>query len=145
MNATNDTDQTDTKRRNLILVLCAATFLIFFQAFMIAPLIPLFSEVFDTSVEYIGLIVPVYLLAYGAATLVYGPLSDSWGYKKLILGSRGVFIVLIGATAGINTAESMIVLRLLTGLCASAVVPLSLALIGELYEYDNRGRALGCS
>lgn len=139
----SETEYSETKRRNLILVLCAATFLIFFQAFMIAPLIPRFSEIFGTSVEYIGLIVPAYLIAYGAATLVYGPLSDHWGPQKLIFGSLAVFIVLIGITGLINTAESMIVLRLLTGLGASAVVPLSLALIGILYEYDNRGQALG--
>lgn len=139
----NETEHSETKRRNVIFVLCAATFLIFFQAFMIAPLIPRFSDVFGTSVEYIGLIVPAYLIAYGAATLVYGPLSDYWGPQKLILGSMGVFIALIGVTGLINTAESMIVLRLLTGLGASAVVPLSLAMIGNLYEYNNRGQALG--
>lgn len=139
----SETQYSERKHRNFIYVLCGAAFLIFFQAFMIAPLIPRFSEVFGTSVEYIGLIVPAYLLAYGAATLVYGPLSDYWGRKTLILGSMGVFIVLVGVTGLIDTAESMIALRLVTGLGASAVVPLSLALIGDLYEYGNRGQALG--
>lgn len=139
----SETEHSKPKRRNLIYVLCGAAFLIFFQAFMIAPLIPRFSDIFGTSIEYIGLIVPAYLLAYGAATLIYGPLSDYWGREKLILGSMGVFIVLIGATGLIDTAESMIALRLLTGLGASAVVPLSLALIGDLYDYGNRGQALG--
>ena len=75
----SETERSKPKRRNLIYVLCVAAFLIFFQAFMIAPLIPRFSDVFGTSIEYIGLIVPAYLLAYGAATLIYGPLSDYWG------------------------------------------------------------------
>ena len=110
---------------------------------MIAPLIPRFATVFETSVEYIGLIVPAYLIAYGSTTLAYGPLSDRWGYEKLIFGSLGMFILLTGAMVGVNTANSIIVLRLVTGLGASAVVPLSLALIGTLYEYENRGRALG--
>jgi predicted MFS family arabinose efflux permease len=139
----SETESSESKRRNLIYVLCGAAFLIFFQAFMVAPLIPHFSGVFGTSVEYIGLIVPAYLVTYGAATLVYGPLSDHMGYETLILASMTVFIVLIGVTGLINTAESMIILRLLTGLGASAVVPLSLALIGDLYEYGNRGQALG--
>lgn len=139
----SDTDQTDTERRNLIFVLCGATFLIFFQAFMVAPLIPYLAETFDRSVEFIGLIEPAYLVAYGSATLVYGPLSTRWGRKKLILGSLGLFILLTGVTAGVPSAVSLIVLRVLTALGASAVVPLSLVLIGDLYEYDNRGRALG--
>jgi predicted MFS family arabinose efflux permease len=139
----SDTDQTDTERRNLIFVLCGATFLIFFQGFMVAPLIPYLAETFNRSVGFIGLIEPAYLVAYGSATLVYGPLSTRWGRKKLILGSLGLFILLTGVTAGVPSAVSLIVLRVLTALGASAVVPLSLVLIGDLYEYDNRGRALG--
>jgi predicted MFS family arabinose efflux permease len=139
----SDTNQTDTDRRNLIFVLCGATFLIFFQGFMVAPLIPFFADTFNRSVEFIGLIEPAYLIAYGTATLVYGPLSTRWGRQKLILGSLGLFILLTGVTAGATSAELLIFLRLLTALGASAVVPLSLVLIGDLYEYGNRGRALG--
>lgn len=38
--------------------LCTATFLIFFQAFMVAPLIPRLADDLDASVQHIGLIVP---------------------------------------------------------------------------------------
>ena len=131
------------RREQLLLVLAASTFIIFFQAFMIAPLIPRFAEVFGTSPEYIGLMVPAYLIPYGVATLVYGPLSDNWGRKLLILGSMIAFIVLTGATAAVNSANSMILIRLLTGIGASAVVPIGITLIGDLYEYENRGRPLG--
>ena len=37
----------------------------------------------------------------------------------------------------------MIAWRLLTGLGASGVVPMSLALVGDLYPQNQRGRALG--
>ena len=130
-------------REQLLWVLAAATFIIFFQAFMIAPLIPRFAEVFETSAEYIGLMVPAYLIPYGIAILVYGPLSDNWGRKPLILGSMIAFILLTGVTAAVNTANSMMLIRLLTGIGASAVVPIAITLIGDLYEYENRGRPLG--
>ena len=64
------------RREQLLWVLAVATFIIFFQAFMIAPLIPRFADVFGTSAEYIGLMVPAYLIPYGITILVYGPLSD---------------------------------------------------------------------
>lgn len=131
------------RREQLLWVLAAATFIIFFQAFMIAPLIPRFAEVFGTSAEYIGLMVPAYLIPYGIAVLVYGPLSDNWGRKPLILGSMIGFILLTGVTAAVNTADAMISIRLLTGIGASAVVPIAITLIGDLYEYENRGRPLG--
>lgn len=131
------------RREQLLWVLAAATFIIFFQAFMIAPLIPRFADVFNTSAEYIGLMVPAYLIPYGIAILVYGPLSDNWGREPLILGSMIAFIILTGITAAVNTANSMILIRLVTGIGASAVVPIAITLIGDLYEYENRGRPLG--
>jgi|SRR5690606_15461359 len=133
-----------TDRRNQLLwVLSAATFLIFFQAFMVAPLIPRFARVFEVSVETVGLMVPAYLIPYGFTTLVYGPLSDRIGRRVVILGSLSAFILLTGVTAAAHSASSLILLRLLTGLGASGVVPIALALMGDLFPYHERGRALG--
>ncbi len=70
-------------RERLLRLLAVATFLIFFQAFMIAPLLPRLAELFDVSVEKMGLIVPAYLIPCGVATLVYGPLSDRFVRAKL--------------------------------------------------------------
>lgn len=127
----------------LLRVLSAATFLIFFQAFMVAPLIPRLSTLFAVPVEIIGLIEPAYLIPYGLATLVYGPLSDRLGRRSIILGSLILFIALTGLTATVRSASGMVVLRLLTGLGASGVVPISLALIGDLFPFHERGRPLG--
>lgn len=131
------------RREQLLWVLAGATFIIFFQAFMIAPLIPRFADIFNTSAEYIGLMVPAYLIPYGITILVYGPLSDNWGRKPLIFGSMVAFILLTGVTAAVTSANAMILIRLLTGVGASAVVPIAITLIGDLYEYENRGRPLG--
>ena len=131
------------RREQLLWVLAAATFIIFFQAFMIAPLIPRFANVFNTSAEYIGLMVPAYLIPYGIAVLAYGPFSDNWGRKPLILGSMVAFILLTAITAAVNSANGLILVRLVTGIGASAVVPIAITLIGDLYEYENRGRPLG--
>lgn len=134
----------DTNRQNKLLrLLVAATFLIFFQGFMVAPLIPRLATLFQVPVERMGLIEPAYLIPYGLATLVYGPLSDRVGRRPLILGSLVLFILLTALTATVQSASGMITLRLLTGLGASGVVPISLALIGDLFPFQERGRALG--
>jgi len=62
------------RRERLLGLLSAATFLIFFQAFMVAPLLPRLTHLFGVSVATMGLIVPAYLIPYGMAGLVYGPL-----------------------------------------------------------------------
>jgi len=56
--------------RWLLPVLVAAAFLVFAQAFMVAPLIPRLAQVFGADTATVGLAVPAYLLPYGLATLV---------------------------------------------------------------------------
>jgi predicted MFS family arabinose efflux permease len=87
------------RRQRLLWVLSAATFLIFFQAFMVAPLLPRLAELFGVPVGTMGLIVPAYLIPYGAATLAYGPLSDRFGRGRIILASLLAFVVLTALTA----------------------------------------------
>ncbi|TAK22791.1 MAG: MFS transporter [Myxococcaceae bacterium] len=110
---------------------------------MVAPLIPRLAAAFHVPDERIGLVVPAYLIPYGVATLVYGVLSDRVGRRRLILGSLGAFVVLTAATATAQSATQLLLWRLATGLGASAVVPLSLALLGALYPFAQRGRPLG--
>ncbi|TLH56819.1 MFS transporter [Mycolicibacterium aubagnense] len=127
----------------MLRTLAAATFLIFFQAFMVAPLIPQLAHEFGSSTDLLGLAVPAYLVPYGAMTLLWGPLSDRIGRKRVILGSAAGFVVLTALTALADGPRMFIAFRLLTALGASGVVPISLALIGDVFPYERRGHALG--
>ena len=131
------------RREGLIQTLAAATFLIFFQAYMVAPLIPRLSHSFQVSEQFIGLMVPAYMIPYGVSTLFYGLLSDRLGRRRIMLGSLAAFILLTLITATARSASQVLWWRLLTGLGASGVVPLALALIGDLFPYEQRGRPLG--
>ncbi len=129
--------------RRLLLTLSAATFLIFFQAFMVAPLIPLLSEELGASVQRIGWVIPAYMLPYGAATLVYGVLSDRLGRRSLILASLAASVVLLAGTATAQSADQLLAWRAAAAVGASAVVPLSLTTVGALFPFEQRGRPLG--
>ena len=129
--------------QRLLVVLAAATFLIFAQAFMIAPLIPALAGIFATSPQVIGLAVPAYLIPYGAMTLLWGPLSDRLGRGAVILGSMAAFVVLTAATAVVSSAGGFLTARLVTAVGASGVVPIGLALLGDVFPFAQRGRALG--
>ncbi|MBN9560544.1 MAG: MFS transporter [Alphaproteobacteria bacterium] len=124
-------------------MLAAATFIIFFQAYMVAPIIPALSNIFGTSVEKVGLIVPAYLIPYGVATLVYGLLADRLGIHRVMFASLAAFSVLTALTATAASIEQIALWRVLTGLGASGVVPLGLALVGRMFPYGQRGRPLG--
>jgi len=131
------------KRERLLRMLALATFIIFFQAYMVAPIIPALSKVFGTSIETVGLIVPAYLIPYGISTLAYGVLADRIGIHRVMFASLAAFSVLTMLTATAQSIEQLAMWRLVTGIGASGVVPLALALVGRLYPYEQRGRPLG--
>lgn len=136
-------EMTPPRRQRMLWLLSAAVFLIFFQGFMVAPLIPRLALLFGVSVQSIGVIVPAYLLAYGVATLVYGPLSDRRGRLPVILTALLIFVVLTGLTALVHSSSQMVWIRLITGFGAGGVTPLAVSLIGDLFPYRERGQALG--
>ena len=130
-------------RERLLRVLAAAAFVIFFQAFMVAPVLPQLAQGFGVLPERVGLIVPAYLIPYGAATLVYGLLADRLGVWRVMAGSLAAFAALTALTATASSVGQLATWRFLTGLGASGVVPLGLVLVGRLFPYERRGRPLG--
>jgi len=127
----------------ILWLLCIAAALIFFQAYMIAPLIPKLSGIFGVPERQMGLVVPAYMIAYGISILFYGMMSDRVGRGRIIQFSLLAFVLLTAFTAMVQSTSQLIVLRLLTGLGASGVIPMSLALVGDLYEPNERGKPLG--
>jgi len=124
-------------------LLCALAGLIFFQGYMIAPLIPRFSQVFQASAQQIGLVIPAYMLAYALAGLFYGILSDRFGRWSVIRASLIIFILATALTATAQSTWQIILWRILTGLGASGAIPLTIALIGDLFPFEQRGSAIG--
>ena len=124
-------------------VICSAAFLVFAQAFMVAPLFPSLVETFSSPLGLIGLTVPAYLLSQGLATLVSGPLSDRLGRRAVILGALLSFTVFTLATASATSIHAFIGWRVAAGISAAGVVPISLTLIGDVVPFERRGRALG--
>jgi predicted MFS family arabinose efflux permease len=131
------------KHKYLLWLLSVAAGLIFLQGYMIAPLIPRLSEIFQVSEQEIGLIVPAYMLAYALAALFYGLLSDRFGRWPVMRASLLIFILFTALTATAQSATQMVFWRLLTGLGASGVIPLTFALIGDLFPFNQRGSKLG--
>lgn len=139
----NNQQAAERRREKLLWVLSAATFVIFFQAYMIAPLIPKLAVLFHASEQQVGNIVPAYLIPYGIITLFYGLLADRIGPKIIILVSLLTFSFLTALTALSTSVEELMIWRVLTGIGASGVIPISLALTGQMFPFEQRGRPLG--
>lgn len=106
-------------------------------------IIPRLAEIFEVKVQEIGFIVPAYMLSYALMALFYGVLSDRFGRWSIIRLSLILFIIFTALTATAQTASQMATWRLLTGLGASGVIPLTFALVGDLFPFEQRGVKLG--
>ena len=131
------------QHKHLFWLLAIAAGLIFFQCYMIAPLIPRLAEVFGVPAQEIALIVPAYMLSHALPALFYGLLSDRFGRWSVIQVSLIIFIVFTALTATAQSAFQMVIWRVLTGIGASGVIPLTFALIGDLFPFNQRGAKLG--
>jgi predicted MFS family arabinose efflux permease len=124
-------------------IMSAGAFLIFFQAYLVAPLIPSLASQFHVSEGAIGLLVPAYMLPYGASTLFYGPISDRIGRRPILLAMLGLMAVTAAGAATAASIGQLLVWRVLAGVASGGIIPISLALVGDLYPYRERGRPLG--
>jgi EmrB/QacA subfamily drug resistance transporter len=88
-------------------------------------------------------VVTIYLLASTITVPIYGKLSDAYGRKPLLL--IGVSLFLVGsALSGLSQSiEQLIIFRAIQGLGAGALVPISLAIVGDLFDARERGRYQG--
>jgi EmrB/QacA subfamily drug resistance transporter len=88
-------------------------------------------------------VVTIYLLASTITVPIYGKLSDAYGRKPLLL--IGVSLFLVGsALSGLSQSiEQLIIFRAIQGLGAGALFPISLAIVGDLFDARERGRYQG--
>src|SRR5215475_5467159 len=83
-----------------------------------------------------------YLLMLGAMMLPAGLLGDRYGRKRLLLGALVLFGIGSMACAYSSSAGQLIAARVLLGLAAAFVLPLSLSVLPVLFDESERQRAL---
>jgi EmrB/QacA subfamily drug resistance transporter len=93
--------------------------------------------------EYYNWVVTIYLLTSTITVPFYGKLSDLYGRKPLLM--IGVTIFLVGsALSGLSQDMAQLLLfRGIQGIGAGALFPIALAVIGDLFSPQERGKYQG--
>lgn len=147
MTATSDADAVRNSYRakeGQIVTLMALGFgLVGIDRFLITPLFPVIAKDLGLSYGDIGTISGALALAWGAAALLMGNLSDRIGRRKVIVGSLICFALLIGASGLATGLGGLVLVRIVMGLADGAYTPPSISATLEASPPKRHGLNIG--
>jgi DHA1 family bicyclomycin/chloramphenicol resistance-like MFS transporter len=107
---------------------------------MFLPSLPAIAAAFDSPPATVQLTVTLFLMAFAASQLVYGPLSDRFGRRWVLIGGLGLYTVAGLACALAPTISILIGARVLQALGGGAGPVVARAVVRDLYERDRAAR-----
>ena len=137
------TDFVDRSKRPLVIgAIVLATFMVAIEATIVATAMPRIVGQLG-GFTYYSWVFSAFLLAQSTTTMIYGKLSDIFGRKPVLI--IGILIFLVGsALAGFAwSMTSLIVFRLVQGIGAGAIQPVTTTIVGDLYKLEERAKVQG--
>jgi MFS family permease len=126
----------------IILALILATALSALDGTVVTTALPTIVGVLGGLPLY-SLVVSAYLLTATTTVPIYGKLSDMYGRKPVFMVGAGIFIAGSALCGLAWDMPSLIAFRAVQGIGAGAVLPISLTIIGDLFDIEERARMAG--
>lgn len=105
-------------------------------------MLPELSRQFTVSMAEAAQVVSFFAVVYGLSQLVYGPLGDRFGkYRIVVLATMGCSLGSV-ASALAGSLDALLAGRVLAALCAAAIIPMTMAWIGDTVPYAQRQETL---
>lgn len=126
----------------LLLAIYLATFMTAIESTIVVTAVHAISESLQ-STEATSLIFSVYLFSSAVATPLFGRFADRYGKKRIFQLGLLLFLVgtmLCGAAPSVGV---LIIARIIQGIGAGGIMPMTFALIGELFDLETRGKVMG--
>lgn len=131
-------DQPFRKKQIFISALVAATCLITFQAYLIAPLIPVLQKELHATPFEIGLSIPAFAIPFGFSSFLCSIYVDLVDRKKTFMGLlTGIFIGLI-LLSNVHDIVYFLLGRAIIGTLAGGVVQLAMSMMNDLFTIPLR-------
>jgi EmrB/QacA subfamily drug resistance transporter len=133
----------DTSKRPIVLAsIMLATFMVAMEATIVATAMPRIVGQLGGFAFY-SWVFSAYLLAQCTMTLIFGKLSDVFGRRPVMIAGLLVFLAgsLLAGFAG--SMAWLIGFRLVQGIGAGAIQPMTITMIGDLYTPAERAKVQG--
>jgi DHA1 family bicyclomycin/chloramphenicol resistance-like MFS transporter len=90
-------------------------------------------------------IITAYLLGFGVAQLIYGPLADRYGRKPILMIGLSLYVLFSVLAAFATSFELLIAARVGTGLGAAALRVLAVSIVRDRYSGRTMARVMSLS
>lgn len=130
-------------KNSIIVLLGLAGFIVMADNWVVSPILPAIAQNLNIDISQAGLLITAYMIPFGIFQIVFGPLADRYGKKQVITFSIIMFTFATGLCALGSSVTNLAIYRSLTGIFAASVMPISLALIGDIFPMEERQQAIG--
>jgi DHA1 family bicyclomycin/chloramphenicol resistance-like MFS transporter len=106
------------------------------------PSMQQWGEIFSTDAARVQLTFSAFVVAYGVSQLLYGPFSDRYGRRPVVL--IGLAIAIAGSVAAVlaRDIDGLIVARLVQGLGCGATMVVGRSLVQDYFAGPERTRVM---
>ena len=115
----------------------------FIDGSVVTLALPAIQRDFHASAGDVAWIVELYTLVLGSLMLLGGALADRYGRKRAFVGGVALFTVASVGCAFAWSIPTMLIARVVQATGGMLFVPASLAILGNHFSGDARGRAIG--
>ncbi|KJH80476.1 Bcr/CflA family multidrug efflux MFS transporter [Stutzerimonas stutzeri] len=133
---------TVTRPQRLIVLLAALTAFGPLSIDMYLPSLPVIAADLGATESAIQLTIGVFLGGVSAGMLLYGPLSDRFGRRRLLLGGMLLYILASLGCAVSADAQQLTVLRLVQALGAASATVLARTIVRDIFVVSQAARTL---
>ncbi|MFW6064596.1 MAG: MFS transporter [Candidatus Natronoplasma sp.] len=126
--------RTSREKRLLVYLLGFMGFWVMGDNYAASPILVDIAADFSVDIGTAAMTVTAYMLPFGLFTIVFGPLADRFGKVRVITTAALGTAIFSSLAAGAFNIESLALLRAVNGAFAAAILPVTISLIGDIYE-----------
>src|SRR5262245_53837442 len=124
-------------------VLSLSLFIIGLDNTILNVALPTLQDEFHASASKLQWMVDSYLLVFAGLLLVFGTLGDRFGRKRALQAGVSIFGLASLFAVVADSANQVIGVRAAMGVGAALIMPATLSIIANLFDGEERGKAIG--
>lgn len=140
--STNPQSFSSKKKTILIFVIICTCFTSTFGSSALSGATLEILEKYHVSLDIATLCTALFILGYASGPVLWGPLSDVYGRKFILIASAFIYLTLNFAAATAENIQTIIICRFFSGFASAAPMVICPAIIAEVSNTSNRGNII---